>query len=295
MSAMLQDQGWDGDSIRVVLDDRATTAGVMERLHWLLGDVRAGEERVFYYSGHGAKLTQYNAEGEPDHHDEALVTWDFDWKKNCGITDDMLVSLYANLPYEAHVVFLLDCCHSGGMARSGSNPARGIDPPDDVAHRALRWDSTSQLWVRRNLDLSSKIRASDTGKAASFIGQDRATHRIGRAVSLWQQDPEATADEARRLGHAGPFNPTILASCAEGEYAYEYRHGVESHGAFTFVLTRMLTGKGAPPSLKTLVERAAKVMKVRLELQQHPALYNPGKAPNPFKPGGVERRPRRGT
>ena len=58
MSAVLQECRFTADEIRVVLDDRATAAGIMERLQWLLDNVQGsdkeGDQRVFFYSGHGA-------------------------------------------------------------------------------------------------------------------------------------------------------------------------------------------------------------------------------------------------
>jgi hypothetical protein len=146
MSAMLQERGYQPEEIRMVLDARATTRGVQERLKWLLEDVRAGDERVLFYSGHGAQVAALDADGEPDHKDEALVTYDFDWSGNTGITDDMLAQYYANLPYEARFSIILDCCHSGGIARAGGVAVRGINPPDDVRHRGIEWDADKQMW-----------------------------------------------------------------------------------------------------------------------------------------------------
>src|SRR5206468_1013541 len=53
VSAALQESGFDPEGIRVVADDRATAAGILDRLHWLLDGTAPGDERVFFYSGHG--------------------------------------------------------------------------------------------------------------------------------------------------------------------------------------------------------------------------------------------------
>ncbi len=278
MSATLQERGFSPDAIRVVTDERATRQGVLERLQWLLEGVRSGDERFLYFSGHGARLTQYNNDGEPDHHDEALVTWDFDWKGNCGITDKELAAAYANLPYGAHLWVVLDCCHSGGMARGGGVTVRGLEPPDDVRHRAIRWDKKSGLWVQRTLNLSRKLMKSKTphADAARYLGQDLSTHRMGRAVSLWSPESPAASAERKRMGHSGPFNPVMVASCGEGEYAYEYTHGAQAHGAFTFIFSDLLRRGDPGQPLAKLIAEVGRKMQTLLQLKQHPELYAPG-------------------
>ncbi len=62
MSSVLQESGFKPDEIRVVLNERATAQGIMERLHWLLEGVRDGDERMLFYSGHGAQIPQIQPE-----------------------------------------------------------------------------------------------------------------------------------------------------------------------------------------------------------------------------------------
>jgi len=78
MSSVLQECGFPPESIRVCLDERATAKGILDRLQWLLDEPRAGEERVFFYSGHGARIPEYGENFEPDRQTESLVPWDFD-------------------------------------------------------------------------------------------------------------------------------------------------------------------------------------------------------------------------
>ena len=52
MSAMLQECGFAPEEIRMVLNERATAKGILDRLHWLLDDLQSGDERVLFYSGH---------------------------------------------------------------------------------------------------------------------------------------------------------------------------------------------------------------------------------------------------
>lgn len=276
MSAMLQERGYQPEEIRVVLDARATTRGVNERLQWLLEDVRAGDERVLFYSGHGAQVAAMDADGEPDHKDETLVTHDFDWSGNTGITDGMLARYYANLPYEARFSIILDCCHSGGLARAGGVAVRGINPPDDVRHRSIEWDPDRQMWFpRKKLDLRGRMGKATAEVVQRYLGADGATQKLGRAVSRWSDSPAAFKSAARRLGHHGPYNPVILAACREDQYAYEYTHGSVPYGALTFMLLQQLRASGGRKTLEAIVDQCNSVLKHKLGYEQQAQLYRP--------------------
>ena len=49
---------FEPDNIRVLTDLRATRQGILDRLNWLISDVKAGDELVFHYSGHGSQVAQ---------------------------------------------------------------------------------------------------------------------------------------------------------------------------------------------------------------------------------------------
>lgn len=289
MSEVLQETGFDPKDIRVVLNERATAQGIRERLDWLLDGARAGDVRFFFYSGHGAQIPGYGAEGEVDHVDECLVPHDFDWSQGRAVTDDQFVGLYSQLPYDTHFVGVLDCCHSGGMTRAGLPRARGLSPPDDVRHRSLRWDPERQMWVPRGLKLSSRKLLRRPGDREDWLGRDGATQRLGRAVSLWSDERQFRRARAD-FGHYGPYTPVLLQACREEEYAYEYRHGVTAFGAFTYALTtvfRQLAGAGKPVTFETVVATAGKRL-AELRYDQHPAVVGPKvkvTAPIPFLAG----------
>lgn len=277
MSAMLQERGYQPEEIRVILDGRATTRSVQDRLRWLLDDVRDGDERVLFYSGHGAQVAAYDADGEPDHKDETLVTHDFDWGDNTGITDDMLARHYANLPYGARFSIILDCCHSGGVARAGGVAVRGINPPDDVRHRAIQWDVKRQMWFSRaRMDLTRRMdRKALPEDIRRYLGADGATQKMGRAVGRWSEDPLAFKAATRRMGHHGPYNPVILAACREDQYAYEYTHGSVPYGAMTYMLVQQVRASNGRKTLEDIVRQCNSVLKNQLGYEQEAQLYRP--------------------
>ena len=238
MSAALQECGFLAENIRVVLNERATTAGIMDRLEWLLDHAGPGEQRVLFYSGHGAQIPSYGVGETTDHLDECLVPYDFDWSREHAIIDDAFFDLYSQLPYDTEFVAIFDCCHSGGMTR-GNARVRGLTPPDDIRHRQLRWDPEHQMWVERQLPPQNPDLV-DKRTRNSYVGESGAAKRLGRAVSL-RTLPDRQYDRRRAaLGHYGPYLPIIFEACQEAQFALEYRHGVTSYGAFTYSLTRIL-------------------------------------------------------
>ncbi|MEW6705275.1 MAG: caspase family protein [Pseudomonadota bacterium] len=239
MSSFLQESGFAAEDIRVVTNDRATSAGLRERLEWLLEGAQAGDTRFFYYSGHGAQVPMYGPGERVDSVQETLVLHDFDWSAGRAFTDEQFHALYSQLPYELRFIAVFDCCHSAGMTRAGGRRVRGIDPPDDVRHRMLKWDAAREMWVPRdfappNQSFDKKFNA-ERSKSPSFI-----THRLGQAMSLRAQDRGAFKRQAEARGHKGPYMPVLMHASREDQFSFEYQHGSVAHGAFTYSLVKTL-------------------------------------------------------
>lgn len=288
MSAVLQECGFAPDEIRTCLDRRATAAGIMERLAWLVEDVQPGDERVFYYSGHGAQMPVYGPSEEPDRLVETLVPCDFDWSPETAITDEHIFSLYSQLPYEARLAMIFDCCHSGGVHRQGGARPRGITPPDDIRHRQLKWDIDTQMWVDRdfkriNPDFSTRSKTNE-----AFFGRKGDKLRIGRAGALRAQTSQKEYQQVRGAEDkpVGPYLPLIIEACGEDQLSYEYRHGATSYGAFTFCLASLMRElKG--PTFADLVKATAGRL-ADLQYDQTPQILGPSKivdAPMPWRRG----------
>jgi len=243
MSSVLQECGFGPETIRVCLDERATTAGITERLKWLLDDPRPGDERVFYYSGHGATIPEYGEHFEPDRKTETLVPWDFDWTPEHAVIDDQIFGLYSQLPYNTRFAMILDCCHSGGMHRQGGAKVRGLNPPDDIRHRELKWEKDSNMWVARDFKKLNRRFSADDDASKRYFGDKGTSTRIGRASLLRRQTAAQYQQAKRREGVVGPYLPLIIEACAEEQFSYEYRHGATSYGAFTFAFTKRLREK----------------------------------------------------
>ncbi len=275
MSSVLQECGFAAEDIRVVLDQRATADGILERLHWLLDGVQSGDERVLFYSGHGAQIPAYGASDEVDHLNECLVPYDFDWTPARAITDKQFLGLYSQLPYDSYFAAIFDCCHSGGMAREGGRRVRGITPPDDIRHRALKWNAALQMWEERSL--TTPNRSLEQDKGAAYLGSSGASYRLGRAIGLRRLAQKEYDSTRKALGHHGPYLPVIIEACQENQLSYEYRHGVQSFGAFTYSLAETLRASRSQrgnPDFVTLIKSVSARLK-RLKYEQTPCLLGP--------------------
>lgn len=277
MSSVLQECGFQPEEIRTCLDSRATAEGILDRLGWLLDGAGPGDELVFYYSGHGARIPEYGDNFEPDRHMETLVPWDFDWTPGRAISDDQIWQLYSQLSYDTRFVMIFDCCHSGGIHRDGGARARGITPPDDIRHRELKWDSKTQMWVQRDFTRINKDFApkKEAALADRYFGKNGTTERLGRAsmvrglTSAQYQAVKASAPESA----LGPYLPLIIEACGEEQLSYEYRHGAISHGAFTFSLANILRRRKSL-TFEALVEQTRAQLE-DLKYDQKPQILGP--------------------
>ncbi len=133
------------------------------------------------------RFRRYSPSGAPDSVDECLVPYDFDWTPEHAILDRQFSQLYSQLPYDCYFVAMLDCCHSGGMTRDGGPRIRGLTPPDDIRHRALRWEASEGMWVPREFPpLNGSLSKSKNG--ADYLGDNGATAAA---------QAQASAQEAR--------------------------------------------------------------------------------------------------
>ncbi len=178
--------GYTNADIRVLVDDRANKANILQRLEGMVAVSEAGDTLTFHFSGHGSQIRDRNGDELEDGMDELICPWDMNWD-NGFITDDTLNDVFTPLKDGVHLEVILDCCHSGtamrdiGLGRPAElgpeNPtlSRFLPPPVDIRSRhegeedelatprTFRGGSTSKhiLW--------SGCRADQTS-ADAFIG-----------------------------------------------------------------------------------------------------------------------------
>lgn len=276
MSEVLQENGFQPQEIRLLLNRRATAEEIWRRLEWLLEGTRPGQERVLCFSGHGAQIPDYGSDETMDRVDECLVPVDFDWTKDRAITDDRFFELYSQLPYDAKFIAILDCCHSGGMTRSGGAKPRGLAPPDDIRHRTMQWDADEKIWrYRKPPELNEDLEGNRDARRIGYLGSN-GQRRLFRATDILRLSNRSYNARRDELGHFGPYLPVILQACEEQQLAYEYRHGVTSYGAFTYSLAKTLRSEAGAKAdlagLEQLVQRSV----IDLADNQNPSFVAPG-------------------
>ena len=134
-------------SIRLLTDARATTAAIVDRLHWLLDGARPGDVLVFHYSGHGSQVRDRLGDEPDDGLDEFICPYDLDWDDP--FTDDDLYAIVKDLPAGVNLTVVLDCCHSGTGLREAVGPtpparSRSMRPPIEPSRQ-----QRADLAVRR--------------------------------------------------------------------------------------------------------------------------------------------------
>lgn len=209
MARLLMDHaGFAPDDIRLLCDERATTAAMRSRLAWLVADAAPGSVLLFHYSGHGAQVRDRDGDELEDHLDEILCPHDFDWDDP--FTDDEIARVAATVPDEVNLTVVLDCCHSGTGAREFfKEPAPGqarwryLVPPPDIAWRAAAGVTFAAEAPYRTVNLTRRragvrrFGASITGDGVTLIAacRDDQTsadawiendHRGAMTWALWQ-------------------------------------------------------------------------------------------------------------
>ncbi|MEM6665637.1 MAG: caspase family protein, partial [Pseudomonadota bacterium] len=137
----------------------------------------------------------------------------------------------------------------------------------------------TEMWVHRKFKHLNRAFGDSNADERAYFGRSGATVRLGRATSVrGLTNSEYDEWKARSKGPVGPYLPLILEACGETEYAYEYRHGVSSYGAFTYSLASILRDAGKKnktPTFSELAELTKKRLK-SLGYEQTPGILGPG-------------------
>jgi hypothetical protein len=127
----------EGD-LRIIIDSRATTDAIKDRLKWLVDGAKEGDRVVFHYSGHGAQFPIRDADGKVTRVDECICPVDFDWSEAHAIRDKEFNQLFSTVPKGVIFTWVSDSCFSGDLAKEFLQPKRKIKSmpmPADIAWR----------------------------------------------------------------------------------------------------------------------------------------------------------------
>lgn len=117
--------------------DAATKNSIIRSLTEAVSDTKPGDSLLFYFSGHGSQVADSSGD-EIDGYDEILCPSDMDFGSGTYITDDDLGLIFNQLPEDAALEVMLDCCHAGlGSGRSVTNRSMPPFPGHDAVIRHI--------------------------------------------------------------------------------------------------------------------------------------------------------------
>jgi hypothetical protein len=264
-----------GDLPVVTLVNReAHRDAIVDAFRRHLGSAVDGDVALFYFSGHGSEEpapAEY-LHLEPSGTIQVLVCADtgqrIGGKLRRGLADKELAVLLADVAARgAHVVVILDCCHSGGGTRDAEVTVRqwlpALGRPGSDAERVL----LAELAAPRPLD--------------EFLAGTR---------ERWSATSAAGAEPTRSLTvSAGPTH-VALSACRSEQVAKEMSYEGVVRGAFSVALKEALEAMGPRTTYRSL--HAAIASRVRRSTSgQDPVIYPtavPGRADGVFLDGAVE-------
>jgi len=109
-TALITVYGYSETNIILLTNDAATRDNIVEAIKSLKGRVSAGDEVIFFYSGHGARGKAND--GDKEAIDEAIVP--YECTAESLIWDGQLAALFSEVA-ASRIIFIFDSCYAGGM------------------------------------------------------------------------------------------------------------------------------------------------------------------------------------
>jgi hypothetical protein len=109
---LTRQRGYRKANVKLITSKGATASAIASAIDWLVTNEKAGDEVVFFYSGHGYRASDsegWDTDVESDGNDEMIVTTDF-----YGLPDGWFKAKFAAIQ-STKFALLFGSCHSGGM------------------------------------------------------------------------------------------------------------------------------------------------------------------------------------
>lgn len=220
--------GFAPENIHMLLNKHATRKGIIEGLEWLAQNGDGQSVRVFHYAGHGHFVPDENGD-EPDGADEALVPYDYERKGY--LIDDHLKTLYDRFSAGSNLTLVMDCCHSGTNQRDAERdviyrflPVSYADRQAIMAARRKFLQEQREYVLREMKQFKSK---------KPMRGPDEEFEKLVLGV-MQRFEKQRYGDYRVREGNV------LLAACASDQKAADAKFDQTYHGAFTFLLVKIL-------------------------------------------------------
>jgi len=113
---IIKNYNYKDEEIKVLLNDKAKTSDILDGLKWLIDGAKAGDQRIFHYSGHGAEFAGSTA-GQPDDLNQVICPYDFDWSPQHMIMDVQFTKMFGGMANGVVFNWISDSCHSGDLTK----------------------------------------------------------------------------------------------------------------------------------------------------------------------------------
>ncbi|GMI74667.1 hypothetical protein HRI_001136000 [Hibiscus trionum] len=129
--------GYPGDCIRVLTEEEnnrefiPTRKNIEDSLRWLVKDCLPGDSLVFFYSGHGLRVRDFNND-ETDGFDETICPLDFQ-EAGMIVDNDLNTLIVRPLTRGVTLHAIVDACHSGTI----------LDLPKVYNSKVRKWEDNS--------------------------------------------------------------------------------------------------------------------------------------------------------
>jgi hypothetical protein len=114
---LVSSYGFSEHDIRVLTNESATKHAIDITFHeWLVNGTSEGDLVVFYFSGHGSRVEDFNGD-EADSYDEVLLPYDMEPDGGYNMLIDDELGMWLRKLHDRRVVVIIDGCYSGGAIR----------------------------------------------------------------------------------------------------------------------------------------------------------------------------------
>lgn len=130
--ALLSYYGFSENDIKVLTNEVATRQNIEFFFNEWLVKTKEGDVVVFYFSGHGSKVEDYNND-ERDGYDEVLLPYDMVPNGGYNIIVDDELGMWIRKLSGRTVTIIIDSCYSGGVVRSING--KTVSKLEDISSR----------------------------------------------------------------------------------------------------------------------------------------------------------------
>ncbi len=239
---LVQHYGATEDHLRMLQDGAATKAAIVDGLRWLAEPDAASSTCMFFFSGHGTFVADQNGD-EPDGRDECICP--FDYETVGPMNDDALRDLYASFSPDAHLLLIMDCCHSGTVQRDIAHDIRYRFLPASYDEEQRIRAAARQIRDQRDAYVIEKL--SDMRDRA--VPQDEWERRIKDAIAKFDKKHFGQDEVQGQV--------VLLAACRADQTAADAPLG-GYHGAFSYYLVETLRSAGGRLTYGALIEQVGR-------------------------------------